>query len=336
MNSKILSVIIPMYNCAPVITRCLDSIDYPDAEIIVVDDGSTDNSAQVVTEYAKGHSNLHFIQKENGGVSSARNIGIDFSKGKYLMFIDADDYIVPGGIERIIKLAEVQKADVVKFSFRKVKNDTLQDVESVFDIPITVDIFNNSCEALRRNDVPDYLVWDGIYSRKVIIENMIRFHTDLSLHEDDVFMGEFYCHANRVVVTDLPLYRYVEASKQSSTHNQNIIKLRKLIESSYLAIKYRKKYVERHCPEVMPLERLKYMRWVCRPNRAIEASYSLKEYRRVLRKYSELGCWPLDYKWMNAARLDWSWKIRLKNKVRTFLCNHPRLAYALYGLKVLK
>ena len=140
-NNILLSIIIPCYNCSPVIIRCLDSIDYPDAEIIIVDDGSTDNSAQVVTDYAQVHTNVHLIQKENGGVSSARNVGIEAANGKYLMFVDADDYLVPGGIKRIIELAEEKKADVVKFSFRKVKNDTPQDVVSVSDSSISIDAF---------------------------------------------------------------------------------------------------------------------------------------------------------------------------------------------------
>ena len=335
-NNILLSIIIPCYNCAPVIIRCLNSIDYSDAEIIVIDDGSTDISAQVVSEYAKEHSNVHLIQKENGGVSSARNVGIEAANGKYIMFVDADDYLVPGGIERIIKLAEAKKADVVKFSFRKVKNDTPQDVESVLDISISIEALVNGYDVFKRNDVPDYLVWDGLYLRNVIMDNRIRFHTDLSLHEDDVFMGELYCHTKTVVVTDLPLYRYVEASKQSSTHNQNIIKIRKLIESSYLAIIYRGNYVGSRCFEVMSLERLKYMRWVCRPQTAIEAGYSLKEYKEILRKFEKLECWPIDYKWMHAARMDYSRKVRIKNRLIAFLCNHPGIAYALYGLKILK
>ena len=336
MRDPLLSIIIPVYNCAPVVLRCLNSIDYQDAEIIVVDDGSTDASADVIKDYIATHPNVQLVRKVNGGVSSARNLGIEEAIGKYLMFVDADDYLVPGGIERILRLAEETNADVVKFSCKIVANETPQDVERIDDVPSTNMMIQNGLEALQRYDVPDYLVWDGIYRRDVIIDAQIRFHTDLSLHEDDVFMGELYCHVKTIIVTNLPLYRYVMSSAQSSTHYQSREKHRRLIESGYLAVGYRMSYVERHCPDAIPLERLKYMRWVCGPKTAIEAGYSLKEYKVVLGKFKAMGCWPLNYNWMHAARLDWSWKIRMKNRTKTFLCNHPGLAYWLLKNKILK
>ena len=92
-----LSIIIPMYNCAIVIERCLDSIEVgPDMEVIVVDDGSNDNGSDVVRHYMEHHSYVRLLRKENGGVSSARNVGIEAATGNYIMFIDADDYLVPG------------------------------------------------------------------------------------------------------------------------------------------------------------------------------------------------------------------------------------------------
>ncbi len=327
MSDILLSVIIPVYNCASVIARCLDSIDYPDAEIVVVDDGSSDGSADVVKEYMVTHSNVQLIQKENGGVSSARNVGLESANGKYIMFVDADDYLAPGGIGRILQIAEENKADVVKYGCRIYTNEADTDTESVASYPFSLDIVEGRFAALRRNDVPDYLVWDGIYLRSLIMEKDIRFHTDLSLHEDDVFMGELYCHVNKVVVTSLPLYRYIQSSAQSSTHNQSIAKQRRLIESSLMAIQYRGKYVSSYCPEVMPFERLKYMRWLCQPKTAKEAGYSLEEYESLLVKYKELGCWPVDYRWMHVARLDWSAKERWKQRKKTYLCNHPRIAY---------
>ena len=87
LNSPLLSVIIPMYNCAPVIVRCLDSIDYYDCEIIVVNDGSKDTGAEIVEKYAATHPNVRLINKSNGGVSSARNLGIQEAVGKYISFI---------------------------------------------------------------------------------------------------------------------------------------------------------------------------------------------------------------------------------------------------------
>ena len=325
----LLSIIIPVYNCAPVILRCLDSIDYQNAEIVVVDDGSSDDSAKVVMDYARNHAGVRLLQKANGGVSSARNVGIEAAAGKYIMFVDADDYLVPNGIERVMDLAERNDADVVKYKLKMVSNDDIQDINSIAYYDIMIEVIQGEHKALLRNDVSDYHVVDAVFKSSVLKENHIHFYTNLHLHEDDVFMGELYCHTKTIVVTDLPLYRYVQSSNYSSTHRQSIAKQRRLIESGYLAIGYRGSYVGKHCPEAMPLERLKYMRWVCQPKTAIEAGYSLKEYREVLKKFGEFGCWPMDYNWMHAARLDWSWKIRMKNRIKTFLCNHPGLAYCL-------
>ena len=90
-TTPLLSVIIPMYNCGPVIVRCMDSIDYPNSEIIVVNDGSKDNGAEIVSQYAATHPNVRLINKPNGGVSSARNRGIQEAKYDYIALLDGDD-----------------------------------------------------------------------------------------------------------------------------------------------------------------------------------------------------------------------------------------------------
>ena len=334
MSKPLLSIIIPCYNCESVIKRCLDAIDYSDAEIIVVDDGSTDLSAKVIKDYKSTHPNVRLFQKENGGVSSARNVGLEAASGKYIMFVDADDYLVPGGIERVLQMAEENEAEVVKFGFRNVTNEAETDSESIASFPCSKRVVEGRFDALKRYDVPDYLVWDGIYQRSIIMDNGIRFHTDLSLHEDDVFMGELYCHVNKIIVTNLPLYRYVRCSDQSSTHNLKVEKQRRLIRCGYLAIEYRGSYVEKYCPEAMPMERLKYMRWLCSPKMAIEAEYSLKEYKEILGIFKAYGCYPLVYKWIYVAGFDWSFKVRMQKRTRTFLCNHPTFAYWFYKGKI--
>lgn len=326
LNSPLLSVIVPMYNCAPVIVRCLDSIDYQDCEIIVVNDGSKDNGAEIVEKYAATHPNVRLINKSNGGVSSARNLGIQEAVGKYISFIDADDYIVSGGLERIVTLAEEHNADVVKFKNKNVIDTSEQDKSSVSETPISIEITTGD-GVLKRHDISDYIVWDGIYRRTIIVENNVLFKTDLCLREDDTFMGMLYCHANIVIATDLPLYRYVSASNYSSTHNQPIEKQRKLIISGLKAAQHRGHYVQEHKPEVMQLERLKYMRWVCTVRNAISAQLTLKEYKALLNDFRKEDVYPLDYAWIKTAGWDYAIKPYMKRVLQTFMINNPWLVW---------
>lgn len=330
MNSKqnpVLSVIIPMYNCAPVITRCLDSIDYPDCEILVVNDGSIDNSAEVVTQYAVTHPNVRLINKENGGASSARNLGIEEAKGKYIAFIDADDFWFPGGISRIVELAEQYDADIVKYLIYHIDNGNTLPSLSLENYAFHTEIIEGRGKALERCDISDYHVVDAVFRRSLIMEHNIRFRTDLHLHEDDCFMGMFYCHATKVISTDLPLYCYIRASDYSSTHRQNIERQRILINSGYLAAQHRSAYVQAHYPQAMPMDRLKYMRWVCLPKEAIAAQLSLQEYRDVLEQFRALGIYPLQYKWISTIYYWAPFKYKMKCAIKTWLVNHPRVAY---------
>ena len=177
-----------MYNCAPVIVRCLDSIDYQDCEIIVVNDGSQDDGAEVVEQYAAIRPHVRLINKPNGGVSSARNLGIEKAIGKYISFIDADDYIVSGGLERIVNLAEEYNADVVKFKYKSVQDSSELDKSSVSDTSINIEITTGD-GVIKRHDISDYLVWDGIYKRAVIIENNVPWVLLLTLSDNLDFYG---------------------------------------------------------------------------------------------------------------------------------------------------
>lgn len=328
----LLSIIIPVYNCGPVIIRCLDSIDYPEAEIIVIDDGSQDDTAQIVMNYISNHPNVRLIRKQNGGVSSARNAGIETATGKYIMFIDADDFIAPNGIDIVVNLAESTNADVVKYKVVSINNPSQNSADSLLDYSMAIETLQGRGIALNRYDISDFHVVDALFKRSLIIENDLRFHTDLTLREDDVFMGEFYCHAETIIITNLPLYQYVRYSPYSSTHKQDIKNQRSLIESAQLAIDYRSNYVKRFFPELLPLERLKYMRWVCDPKAAVSAGYSLSEYKLILNKFKDYCCWPLDYKWIHIAGLDNPYKARVKRVIKTYLCNHPTIGYLFYKL----
>lgn len=332
MNEKepILSVIIPCYNCAPVVTRCMDSIDYPDCEIIVVNDGSTDDSAQVVQKYAATRLHVRLVNKENGGPSSARNSGIEHAKGKYIAFVDADDYLSQGGLGRMIALAEEHHADVVKYTINSLNSAAPCVYNSVAELRMKVEIISGKAQALTRYDISDYHVVDAVFRTATIRDNDIQFCTDLHLHEDDAFMGAFYSVASQVVVTDLPIYNYYTSSNFSSTHRQSVERNRILIQSGLLAMRHRKAFIAIHCPnQTFPLERLKYMRWVCTPRSAVKAAMTYKEYKDLLDKFRRENVYPLEYSWIRVARWDYAWKPYMKRVVWTFLTNHPRMGWLL-------
>ena len=336
-QTPLLSVIIPAYNCAPVITRCLDSIDYSDCEIIVVNDGSVDNIGVVMAQYITSHPNVRLINKENGGASSARNLGIEQAKGKYIVFVDADDYLSRGGLVRMIGLAEKYQADVVKYEINSLNHDAPCMYNSVADTEMNVDVICGKAQALHRYDISDYHVVDAVFRTSTIRDNNVRFYTDLHLREDDAFMGAFYSVASQVVVTDLPIYNYYRASYYSSTHRLSLERKRLLIRSGLLAIQYRKAFIAAHCPnQEFPYERLKYMRWVCTLRHAVEANLTYGEYKNVLKEFQREGVYPINYEMIKVARWDYSYKSYLKHAIQIFMMNHPWLSWPLALLKYRK
>ena len=322
-----LSVIVPLYNCAPVIERCLDSIEaFPGMEVVVVDDGSTDDGASVVQAYIESHPHVRLVRKKNGGVSSARNMGVEEAFGDYIAFVDADDYLALGGMEKVVGLAEENKADVLKYKIVSVQNDT-QPGERVSVESISYDLIIGRGKALKGIEVSDFHVVDGIFRRTLLMDNNIRFHTDLYLREDDVFMAEVYVKAERVVATDLPLYRYVVCSTYSHTHDFHSDRTRKIVDSELLAVKYRLAAVaELDDPQVNALERLKAMKYAFSCSRNMQlAGYSYSEYRKTLEAFRSYGCYPLKYRWLKVRM-----KVTPRLLMKTFLCNHPCLAWKIY------
>lgn len=117
------SIIVPVYNIANYLPYCLNSLlcqDFRDLEIILVDDGSKDGSQELCDEFAKLDSRIKVVHKLNGGLSSARNAGLDIATGKYLLFIDGDDYLANDAISALVAIAETQKVDFIQFGYEEV------------------------------------------------------------------------------------------------------------------------------------------------------------------------------------------------------------------------
>ena len=117
------SVIVPVYNIADCVSNCVESLlcqDYKEMEIILVDDGSMDDSPMVCDDWAKKDARIKVVHKSNGGLSSARNAGMDAACGEYVLFIDGDDYLANGTIASFVNVAEKSQTDVVQFGYEEV------------------------------------------------------------------------------------------------------------------------------------------------------------------------------------------------------------------------
>lgn len=161
-----ISVIIPVYNAAQYLPKCLDSVlaqTYKDIEIICVNDGSSDNSAQILAEYAAKDARIKCISQENGGQSKARNVALTLASGKWVYFVDADDYIHPQTLEILQTVALKTKCPVVTFTQTKKYCDDVIDLQN-----LSYNISNQPLKQLLSNIASSSVVWNKLYLAKLI------------------------------------------------------------------------------------------------------------------------------------------------------------------------
>lgn len=208
------SIIIPVYNVEDYISRCLDSIieqgvDKSTYEIIVVDDGSPDNSSRIVMEYQKRYDNISLIVKKNGGVSSARNVGISNASGEYLVFLDPDDTLFPRFFTQFDTCSSNNADLFICKSYEKNKelyswNVQFNEVTN-YD---TITIINN--KYLRGS------VCGIVFSRDFIQKNNIRFIEGIRNGEDTNFVLQSLFFAQNTVFLDIPMYNVVGRTDSAS------------------------------------------------------------------------------------------------------------------------
>ena len=221
MQNK-LSIIVPVYNAEKFIDRCMRSIyaqTFKDYEIILVNDGSKDNSAKICKKYAEKDDRVIFIDKENGGAGSARNAGIEKASGEYLAFPDVDDWFEPDMYEELYKKAKSGDFDMV---FSGVNNYTNFKWELKYRSTETCgdkEYFNK--EDCRKNvmeffptttifDVP----WNKLYKREVAIKNNVRF-ADTRRCQDAMFNIDFYNASDKIASVDKAFYNYIENTQEA-------------------------------------------------------------------------------------------------------------------------
>lgn len=206
-----LSVIIPLFNAAQFIEQCLHSVlkqnlPLPDYEIIVIDDGSTDNSLEIARSFAKKHKNISVYTQENKGVSVTRNRGIDLAKGEYIWFIDGDDFVAPDVAADLYKIATDNDLDVLEFKLLRTKSrkEIIPLTISLSEIPFDVQDGKDFVGSHNYGDSCCTFLWKTEFLKN----SDIRFVPNRII-EDMTFNAEILPTAKRAAFLPVYLYRYV-------------------------------------------------------------------------------------------------------------------------------
>lgn len=203
-----ISVIVPVYNVEKYLNKCIDSIinqSYKDFELILVDDGSTDNSPQICDIYASAHENIHVIHKNNGGLSDARNTGICIAKGKYVVFIDSDDFIDSEFLKVLIEQKEEYGADISCVAIGKVNEGN----EPNFSVKSKV-FCCSGLEAIHNmlyQKILDTSASGILLPISIVRENLFPVN---KFHEDDFTTYKYYFSATKVIINTRPMYYYLQ------------------------------------------------------------------------------------------------------------------------------
>ena len=211
-----LSIITPVYNTASYLPDCFESIlsqSFQDFELLLVDDGSTDGSGDVCDIYAQRDSRIRVFHKENGGVSSARNLALDNAKGEWVYFVDSDDELLPNGLETMVNCTS-DDVDIVLAGYERYNIDGSV-LYKINDRVITVLEKKESLSTLYENHglYYNYLSYGCIrlLRNKIIQSNHLRFDQELANKEDTLFLTQYIIKSNGITrFTTTPVYRYNE------------------------------------------------------------------------------------------------------------------------------
>ncbi|MBR0485630.1 MAG: glycosyltransferase [Oscillospiraceae bacterium] len=212
--SELISVVVPIYKVEKYLPNCIESIlqqTYCNLEIILVDDGSPDNCGKICDEYAKKDDRIRVIHKPNGGLSDARNAGIDIATGEYITFIDSDDFILPDMLKIMMNLLLEEKADLVECRRLRCKeNDTLKSTKVLErNIQFATYTGNDKMKVFFQKDGSDTTAWGKIYKTS-LFEN-IRYPKG-KIHEDVFTTYQLIHRAEKLVLTEYAGYVYRENS----------------------------------------------------------------------------------------------------------------------------
>ena len=217
------SIIVPVYNVEEYLERCLDSLvnqTLKDIEIIIVNDGSTDGSKEIIQEYINKYKNIVYLEKKNGGLSSARNYGIPYAKGEYIGFVDSDDYVELTMYEKMYNKAVEEKSDMVECDFIwEYPNKKREDIGKMY---------SSKKEAIVEARV---VAWNKIIKKDIIEKTKITFPEGLR-YEDIEFFYKIVPYLNKISFVKEELVHYVQrGSSIANTQNERTGEIFKIWEN---------------------------------------------------------------------------------------------------------
>ena len=278
---KFLSIIIPVYNVEKYLAECLDScleqdIPHDDYEIICVNDGSTDGSAEILERYAREHSNVRVITQPNGGISAARNTGLDAAVGEYIWFVDSDDFIRKNCLAYLRRAVTETTADKHQFGYCGVN-----------DVPAALSQAEADRDTLSPGTLMNGVVaWDALYRHAFLRQHGLRFQTELRYSEDGFFQRQLRQHSPVIVTHQAVLYFY-RRNPNSLTRSVSpeVIRVRRDTIFAYQKLLRQCQADHReYASVIMPL-----VRQVVIPTAALPA----EERRKSIRELSDAGLFPL-------------------------------------------
>ncbi|MGN0292893.1 MAG: glycosyltransferase [Lachnospiraceae bacterium] len=236
--SVIVSIIVPVYNSEKFLNRCVDSIlhqEFTDFELILVDDGSTDSSGDICDRYAAEDNRVIVIHKENSGVSDSRNAALDRACGKYIQFLDSDDWITPDATKLFVRSAETWNCDLVIADFYRVVGERVShkgDIEE--DSVMTREQY---AAHMMENPADFYygVIWNKLFRRDIIEKYHLRMDTELNWCEDFLFNLEYIRHSNVFLALQAPVYYYVK--RKGSLVSQSM-SINRVIKTKLLIFEY--------------------------------------------------------------------------------------------------
>lgn len=306
----LVSIIIPVYNREETLQYCLNSVlqqTITDFEVILVDDGSIDNSVDICKTYTLKDNRFHYFYKENGGVSSARNFGISKAQGRWITFLDSDDYIMPYHLDIVL---EADTCDQILIERGHINHKNILSGSLVTDGDSDTQMFNGNIELLtylfeKRNPYKNKICFctSRFFKTALVKQHQMKFREDLSLDEDFLFVTEYQLYSQKLLYKRVYSYKEVDSSFSRS---QLTCRLRSPEELFAIFI----------ANYMMFLKIYKDSQLECVKNYAVYY-FNNKLFDYLLISYSQLN------KWKYLSRKDFY--MFIKNRIMPFIKENPYL-----------